>query len=75
MESILNAAGAVKFAMSLFLKGYREIPGVAEGTREDKDSWREFLRYLKGRGVKGVRPVISDKPPGLIEDKKKSDRF
>jgi len=58
---------AVPVATGVNSKGYREIPAVAEGTREDKDSWREFLRYLKGRGVKGVRPVISDKSPGLIE--------
>ena len=48
-------------------EGYREILGVAEGSREDKESWSNFLRYLKERGLKGVRLVISDKCIGLYE--------
>ena len=47
--------------------GYREILGVAEGSREDKESWSNFLRYLKERGFKGVRLIVSDKCPGLYE--------
>ena len=39
----------------------------AEGTKEDKESWRNFLRHLKERGLKGVRLVISDKCLGLVE--------
>jgi len=29
--------------------GYREILGIAEGSREDKEAWSSFLPYLKGR--------------------------
>ena len=47
--------------------GYREILGVAEGAREDVESWRTFLRYLKQRGLKGVELIISDKSLGLVE--------
>ena len=47
--------------------GYREILGVCEGTKEDKESWRNFLRHLKERGLKGVRLIISDKCLGLVE--------
>lgn len=47
--------------------GYREILGVAEGSREDKESWRNFARYLKDRGLKGVKLVVSDKCSGLHE--------
>lgn len=47
--------------------GYREILGVAEGAKEDKESWRNFLRYLKDRGLKGVNLVVSDKCLGLVE--------
>jgi len=36
-------------------EGFREILGVAEGSRENKDAWSNFLRYLKERGLKGVR--------------------
>ena len=41
--------------------GFREILGVAEGAKEDKQSWRNFLHYLKERGLKGVEVVVSDK--------------
>ncbi len=47
--------------------GYREILGVAEGAREDKESWTSFLRYLKDRGLKGVELFTSDKCIGLVE--------
>lgn len=47
--------------------GYREILGVAEGAKEDKESWRNFLRYLKDRGLTGVELVVSDKCLGLVE--------
>ena len=48
-------------------EGYREILGVAEEAREDQGSWRNFLRYMKQRGLTGVELVISDKSLGLIE--------
>ena len=32
-------------------EGYREILGAAEGSCEDKESWSNFLRYLKERGL------------------------
>ena len=35
--------------------------------KEDKESWRSFLRYLKQRGLKGVQLVTSDKCLGLVE--------
>jgi putative transposase len=47
--------------------GYREIIGVVEGAKEDKESWKNFLRHLKERGLKGVQLVISDKCLGLVE--------
>ena len=47
--------------------GYREILGVAEGMKEDKESWRAFLRHLKERGLSGVELFISDKSLGLVE--------
>jgi putative transposase len=48
-------------------EGSREILGVAEGAREDTESWRSFLRYLKQRGLSGVELIISDKSLGLVE--------
>jgi hypothetical protein len=47
--------------------GCREIICVAGGVKEDLERWRGFLRYLKGRGLKGVRLFISDKCLKLVE--------
>ena len=58
---------SVLVAVGVNEEGYREILGVAEGSREDKESWRNFLRYLKERGLKGVKLVVSDKCLGLYE--------
>ncbi len=58
---------SVLVAVGVNEEGYREILGVAEGSREDKESWSNFLRYLKERGLKGVRLIISDKCLGLYE--------
>ena len=58
---------AVLVAIGVDQEGYREVLGVAEGAKEDKASWEGFLRHLKGRGLKGVRLVTSDKCLGLVE--------
>lgn len=58
---------AVLVAVGVRSDGYREILGVAEGIKEDVEGWRNFLRYLKGRGLRGVRLFISDKCLGLLE--------
>ena len=47
--------------------GYREMRGITEGSREDKESWSRFLRYLKERGLSGVQLIVSDKCLGLYE--------
>ena len=58
---------SVLVAVGVNDEGYREILGVAEGCREDKESWSNFLHYLKERGLKGVRLIVSDKCLGLYE--------
>lgn len=58
---------AVLVAVGVNADGYREILGVCEGAKEDTESWRGFLRHLKGRGLSGVRMFISDKCLGLVE--------
>ena len=58
---------AVLVAIGVNEDGYREILGVCEGAKEDTESWREFLRHLKTRGLAGVRLVVSDKCLGLVE--------
>jgi len=58
---------SVLIAFGVNSEGYREILGVAEGAKEDKESWQGFLRYLKDRGLTGVRLFVSDKSLGLVE--------
>jgi len=58
---------SVLVAIGVDGEGYREVLGVSEGAKEDKESWSNFLRNLKSRGLKGVRLIISDKSLGLIE--------
>jgi len=47
--------------------GLRDILGAVEGVKEDKESWKNFLRHLKERGLKGVKLIVSDKCLGLVE--------
>jgi putative transposase len=58
---------AVLVAIGVDQDGYRQILGVAEGAKEDAQSWRQFLRRLKERGLTGVELVTSDKCLGLVE--------
>jgi len=58
---------SVLVAVGVSADGYREILGVAEGMKEDTESWRSFLRGMKARGLQGVRLVISDCCLGLVE--------
>ena len=46
--------------------GYREIIGAAEGFTESAECWREFLSWLKSRGLRGVRMFIGDKAAGMV---------
>jgi transposase-like protein len=57
----------VLVAIGVNQDGHRDILGVAEGAKEDAESWRNFLRRLKERGLSGVRLVVSDKCLGLVE--------
>lgn len=59
-------AVSILVAIGVNSKGYREILGVSEGAKEDEESWTEFLRHLKKRGLKGVQLVTSDKALGLV---------
>lgn len=58
---------SVLVAIGVNQDGFREILGVAEGLKEDKDSWLAFVRHLKERGLKDVQLIISDKCLGLVE--------
>ena len=54
-------------AIGVDQNGYREILGAAEGMKEDYESWKTFLLWLKERGLKGVRLFIGDKNLGMLE--------
>lgn len=58
---------AVLVAIGVNAEGFREVLAVAEGAKEDAEGWRNFLRHLRGRGLKGVRLFVSDKCLGLVE--------
>ncbi len=56
---------AVMVAIGIDWEGRRQILAVELANRESATSWREFLVGLKGRGLCGVRLVVSDDHPGL----------
>ncbi len=58
--SVLVAIGVDQY-------GYRQVLGIKEGAKEDKESWIAFMRYLKERGLTGVELFVSDKCLGLVE--------
>ena len=47
--------------------GYREVIGAAEGMKEDAESWKNFLVWLKGRGLDGVKLIVGDKCLGMCD--------
>lgn len=58
---------SVLVAIGVAEDGYREVLGIAEGAKEDKPGWQGFLRYLKARGLRGVKLFVSDACLGLVE--------
>ncbi len=58
---------AILIAMAVNEEGEREVIGACEGLREDKESWMNFLRDLRERGLRGTQLFIGDKCLGLLE--------
>jgi transposase-like protein len=58
---------SVLVAIGVSHGGYRDIIGIAEGTKEDKEGWSNFLKYLKARGLSTADLFISDTCMGLVE--------
>lgn len=58
---------SILVAIGVNVEGYREVLGAAEGMKEDKASWVNFLQYLLGRGLEGVKLVVGDKCLGMLE--------
>lgn len=59
-QSALIATGINK-------EGYREIIGMEIKDSESEQSWSDFFRHLKQRGLKGVDFIVSDNHLGLVK--------
>ena len=57
---------SVLVAIGVDADGRREVIGVAEGMKEDKAGWEQFIRSMIERGLKGVRLVVGDRYAGLV---------
>ena len=53
---------AVMAAVGVNEDGYREVIGCAESS----ECWRDFLSWLKSRGLRGVRMFVGDKAAGMV---------
>lgn len=58
---------AFMIAYAINNEGMREIIGFGIYNRESKDTWNDFLKTLKFRGLKGVRMITSDAHEGIID--------
>ena len=56
---------AVMVAIGVNDDGHREVIGAAEGFTESSECWRDFLSWLKGRGLSGVRMLAGDKAAAM----------
>ena len=52
-------------------QGHREILGLRIGDSESEGFWLDTFRWLKQRGLKGVRYVVSDDHSGLVNAAKR----
>jgi len=57
---------SILVAVGVAMDGRREVLSVAEGMKEDSESWREFIKGMLARGLKGVRLVTGDRCAGLV---------
>ncbi|VUX33747.1 Transposase, Mutator family [Bifidobacterium longum subsp. infantis] len=62
--SVENAG--ILVAIGIGADGRREVLSVAEGMKEDAESWRSFIKGMLARGLKGVRLVTGDRCAGLV---------
>lgn len=56
---------AVYIATALTEEGKRKVLGFTVDHEESYDSWRDFLKSLKGRGLQSPKLIISDAHEGL----------
>mgnify|MGYP000917319519 CR=1 FL=1 len=64
VEGVIRSQ-AVLVAIGVNGEGRREMLGVELANRESRNSWRDFLIRLAGRGLRGVELAITDDHAGL----------
>ena len=57
---------SILVAVGVGMDGRREVLSVAEGMKENSESWREFIKGMLARGLKDVRLVTGDRCAGLV---------
>ena len=57
---------SILVAVGVGMDGRRAVLSVAEGMKADSESWREFIKGMLARGLKGVRLVTGDRCAGLV---------
>mgnify|MGYP000921125597 CR=1 FL=1 len=63
---------ACHIAIGINEEGRREIIGFKISEKESEDTWSLFFEYLKQKGLKGIKMVISDAHKGLVKSIKES---
>jgi transposase-like protein len=58
---------ALMIAYATNSEGHREIIGFGVYRKESKETWNDFLKGLKERGLTGVRMITSDAHEGIID--------
>lgn len=62
-HKIISKAFMIAYATNS--EGYRDIIGFGVYPNESKETWTEFLKSLKARGLKDVRIFVSDAHEGI----------
>ena len=58
---------ALYIAVAINRSGKREVVGITLNDRESKESYKEFFKGLKARGLKRIDLAVSDSHEGLVE--------
>lgn len=66
-ENYRVVSKALMIAYATNTEGLREIIGLGIYKKESKETWNDFLKGLKARGLKGVRMITSDAHEGIID--------
>jgi len=65
-ENGKSISKALYLAIAINKKGKREIIGISLNRQESKESYKEFFKGLKARGLKRIDLAVSDSHEGLV---------